>query len=101
MAGSHGRTAWLPAAVLLATVSLAGCTSSAESSAGGPAASTPDPAVSTVGRASGRPPCPNGEGGACLGELEAGRKYTTDVFHPVISYRVPTEGWFNYEDTPG
>jgi|tagenome__1003787_1003787.scaffolds.fasta_scaffold20958169_3 hypothetical protein len=101
MAGLHGRTAWLPAAVLFATVALAGCTSSAESSAHGPAASTSDTAGSTLSRGSGRPPCPNSEGGACLGPLEAGREYTTDVFHPVISYRVPTDGWFNYEDTPG
>jgi len=33
--------------------------------------------------------------------LEAGRDYATDIFNPVISYRVPEAGWFNYEDTPG
>jgi hypothetical protein len=45
------------------------------------------------------PECPNDEGGACLGLLQAG-SYQTTVFGPAITYRV-AEGWANYEDTPG
>ncbi len=44
-------------------------------------------------------PCPNPEGGACLGPLQPGT-YTTVVFQPSITYQVPA-GWANYEDTPG
>ena len=47
-----------------------------------------------------RPVCPNdAEGGACLGQLSAGTYHTT-VFSPAITYRV-TDGWQNFEDTPG
>ena len=45
--------------------------------------------------------CPNPEGSACLGELSADQRYTTKVFGPRLTYRVPISGWFNYEDTPG
>lgn len=37
----------------------------------------------------------------CLGELSANKRYTTQMFIPRLTYRVPTAGWFNYEDTPG
>jgi hypothetical protein len=43
--------------------------------------------------------CPNPEGGACLGPIAAGT-YTTVVFQPAITYKVPA-GWSNFEDTPG
>jgi hypothetical protein len=46
-----------------------------------------------------RPTCPNPEGGACLGMLDAGM-YHTVIFEPQITYTVP-DGWANYEDTPG
>lgn len=45
--------------------------------------------------------CPNHEGGSCLGALTARTSDTTQVFEPQLTYRVPTGGWFNYEDTPG
>jgi hypothetical protein len=45
------------------------------------------------------PECPNSEGGACLGELEAGT-YETVKFDPQLTYAV-AEGWQNFEDTPG
>jgi hypothetical protein len=54
------------------------------------AAETPKPTQS---------PCPNPEGQACLGRLAAGT-YTTQIFHPTLTYTVPA-GWKNYEDTPG
>ena len=47
------------------------------------------------------PPCPNYEGGSCLGPLSADRDYTTSIFHPQLTYSVPDPGWFNFEDTPG
>jgi hypothetical protein len=46
-----------------------------------------------------RPPCPNVEGGQCLGVLDAGM-YETVQFVPDLTYTVPA-GWANYEDTPG
>lgn len=44
-------------------------------------------------------PCPNVEGGACLGPIAAGT-YTTKIFVPSLTYTVPN-GWSNFEDTPG
>jgi hypothetical protein len=44
-------------------------------------------------------PCPWPEGGSCLGPLAAGT-YTTSVFQPTLTYRLPT-GWGNFEDLPG
>jgi hypothetical protein len=65
-----------------------GSLSAAASSSARPA--TPEPSTTR---------CPNPEGQACLGHLAAGT-YTTGVFHPAITYRVPA-GWANYEDNPG
>lgn len=48
-----------------------------------------------------RPPCPNPEGGSCVGSLAPGRSYTTVVFSPSVTYSVPAPGWSNFEDTPG
>ena len=61
----------------------------------------PKPSETAVAREtpSPAPECPNDEGGACLGALQAG-SYETTVFGPAITYRVP-DGWANYEDTPG
>ena len=47
------------------------------------------------------PDCPNPEGMLCLGALTAGKSYTTQVMSPTITYSVPVNGWFNYEDTSG
>ena len=47
------------------------------------------------------PPCPNAEGGSCLGPLRAGEPYTTVEFDPAITYKVPSEGWKNFEDLYG
>ncbi len=33
--------------------------------------------------------------------MNAATAYTTQVFTPQLTYQVPTDGWFNYEDTPG
>ena len=86
------------AAVLCTTaLTLVGC-SSADSSGNATesrAHSTPTASASTP------PKCPNPEGAACLGALNASTTYTTQVFTPQLTYRVPTGGWFNYEDTPG
>jgi hypothetical protein len=45
------------------------------------------------------PPCPNREGGACLGALAAGT-YETEYFSPRLWYTVP-DGWSNFEDVSG
>jgi hypothetical protein len=42
------------------------------------------------------PDCPNPHGGFCLGRLPGGR-YTTQEFHPALTYVVP-RGWQNMED---
>jgi hypothetical protein len=76
---------------------LVGCSSgnSSEKTVKSSPRSTPSTSASTP------PACPNPEGAACLGALNAGTPYTTQVFAPQLTYRVPTGGWFNYEDTPG
>src|SRR3954463_5401918 len=101
MGGLRAWPAWLPAALVFATASMSGCSSSAGVSPHESAGSTDRSAGAGSSSEASRPHCPNVEGGACLGALEAGRDYATDIFNPVISYRVPTAGWFNYEDTPG
>ena len=73
-----------------ATSSRAPTLSQASESAPGSSASSPT-----------TPPCPNDEGGDCIGPLTAGRSYTTSVFAPAITYSVPTKGWSNFEDLPG
>ena len=62
---------------------------------------TPSSPVPTSQAISGSPvpECPSLEGGSCLGPLSAGT-YTTSVFQPKLTYRVPA-GWGNLEDTPG
>lgn len=87
----------LAAAVCATTLTLVGC-----SSAGSSAGTAPSKGPSTPSTSASTPPaCPNPEGGACLGTLDAGTTYTTQVFEPQLSYRVPARGWSNYEDTPG
>lgn len=44
--------------------------------------------------------CPHPLGGQCLGELESGRRYRTEIFTPRIEYATPP-GWSNMEDLPG
>jgi hypothetical protein len=85
------------AAVLCTTVlTLVGCSSSGSPKAPESRAnSTPSTSASTP------PSCPNPEGAACLGALNAATSYTTQIFTPQLTYRVTTDGWFNYEDTPG
>ncbi len=65
---------------------------------------TPSPQTSNASAPSVLPsassvPCPNPEGGKCLGRLAAGT-YTTVVFQPRLTYQL-SNGWANYEDTPG
>ena len=84
---------------VLAVFSLAGC-STAGSSAPASTSTTAASRSPTSPRGTASPPeCPNPDGGACLGPLQAGA-YHTVTFHPQITYTVPA-GWGNYEDTPG
>jgi hypothetical protein len=88
--------------LLLASVMLAtGCAAQTSKSpeAAPPASSSPSAAVKTSPTATPRAPCPNPEGGVCLGLLKAGT-YTTMRFRPDTTYTVP-DGWQNFEDTPG
>jgi hypothetical protein len=79
------RRAALAATILSVGLVIAGCSPVA------PPESTPSAA----------PECPNPhDGGYCLGPLEAGTTYTTELFRPTLTYEVP-EGWGNYEDLPG
>jgi hypothetical protein len=91
----------LVAALGAATLTFAGCSAGDSTTSG--AASTPatQSRESSSGSSSSPPDCPNFEGGLCLGELDPGISYTTKVFTPELTYRVPTSNWFNYEDTPG
>lgn len=60
----------------------------------------PTPAVTeAVAPTSGRPDCPNPDGGACLGPMAAGT-YTSSRFKYPVTYTVPA-GWTNFEDLPG
>jgi hypothetical protein len=89
------RTAIIVTTATLAL--LAGCgpgTSSNQAASTG----TPSTTVSPSSAAT-PPPCPNPEGQACLGKLEAGT-YDTVLFVPSLEYTVPS-GWANYEDEPG
>jgi hypothetical protein len=101
-----------PMIVLVAAVVIAGCSSGAASPAGPtpPVAATPSAPASNVPSASQRAtstsspgpslaPCPNPEGGLCLGPIAAGT-YTTVLFQPALTYTVRS-GWANLEDTPG
>ena len=80
-----------------ALVLVAGC-GSRTSSDQAVSADTASPA-GTPTSASAPPPCPNPDGQACLGQIEAGT-YDTRLFQPPLEYTVPA-GWANYEDTPG
>ena len=92
----------LRAALVVAVLAVAGCSSSSSSTTTSPGAlSSPTGSPSD---ASSAPPvafCPNPEGGECLGPLQAGTSYTTQVFTPGLTYQVPVPHWRNYEDTPG
>jgi hypothetical protein len=62
----------------------------------------PAPARSSATVAAAAPPaCPNPDGGACVGALQAGKAYATSAFAPAISYSVAGRGWTNDEDLPG
>jgi hypothetical protein len=86
---------------LLGVAILIGCSPSGGSAAStlpavAPTSSEAEPATSPA-----PPPCPNPEGGVCVGPLAAGDIHTTAAFVPAISYSAPGAGWFNYEDTAG
>jgi hypothetical protein len=83
---------------IIGILALTSACSSAESPATTSAAPTP---TNTTPSSASPPPCPNVEGGACLGELAAGTSYHTVVFSPPTTYSVGESGWSNYEDTPG
>src|SRR5438046_2540573 len=69
------------------------------SSNSSPASVSTPPSAPPTRAASPPPECPNPEGGSCLGRLSAGT-YTTSVFNPTLTYRVP-HGWGNFEDLSG
>lgn len=83
--------AWLLGIAVVAL--LAGCSAPAEGTA------TAEPSATPSEEASTEVPCPNPDGGTCLGRLAAG-EYETTTFTPQITYTVP-EGWMNMEDLPG
>lgn len=63
---------------------------------------TPSPSVSAEATASANP-CPNRQGGDCVGALEPGDHRST-TFVPPLDYRIPLDGavaWDNPEDLPG
>lgn len=68
-------------------------------SCGSGSSGAPTPTATPMRWSASAPPCPNSEGGECLGRLHGGL-YQTITFQPQITYRVPS-GWANYEDTPG
>src|SRR6266550_6198677 len=81
------RRLLLPIFVWLLAISVAACSAGTSPTAIGSPSSNPSSS------------CPNGNGGKCLGPVEAGT-YSTVEFRPQITYRVPS-GWANYEDLPG
>ena len=88
------------AAVLCTVALVAGCSSeesAGQATAAGPASDPPASSPADVPA----PACPNPEGGFCVGRLAARTVYTTRLMTPQVTYRVPTRGWFNYEDYPG
>ena len=93
-------TTGLLLATCCAVIALPGCSSSDSTSPLGAPSPTSGAARSSSSSHSGLV-CPNGEGGSCLGELSAETSYTTQIFSPELTYRVPGRGWSNYEDTPG
>ena len=95
------RAATAVVALMFAAAAFAGCAGGGSSASTASAAQASE-AVPTPSASSSSPPaCPNVEGGACLGALDARTAYTTQIFTPALSYQVPTQGWRNYEDTPG
>lgn len=63
-------------------------------------ASAPRPTATAVSRTASTPPCPHSDGGDCLGRL-AGGLYRTTLFEPRLTYRVPSGGWGNDDDSSG
>jgi hypothetical protein len=81
------RCSLVPIYVWILAITVAGCSAGTSPTAIGSPSSSPSSS------------CPNGDGGECLGPLEAGTHSTVE-FRPQITYRVPS-GWANYEDLPG
>lgn len=96
---------WSKVAVALAVVTLTaacgGQPTPAPGAESGRADST-DEASSPAPEPSAEAPvvCPNPMGGQCLGKLEGGKRYRTEIFIPQITYATPA-GWSNLEDLPG
>ncbi|WP_062202155.1 hypothetical protein [Demequina salsinemoris] len=93
-------------AVAALAAALSGCASGDVHDDAATAASSPTGAEeaasgSTATASSERPACPDPEGFLCLGAIDAARDYTTVAFLPTLTYSVPDDGWFNYEDTFG
>lgn len=85
------------ALTLLLVLVLGACSDDRTSSDSSAAASTsPSQTPSAI-----PPPCPNPEGGSCLGPLRPRTPYTTVEFSPAITYEVPSKGWRNFEDLYG
>lgn len=83
---------------LLSACGSGGSSTVGDGSAGGAHAST-SPTTQTASSSTAAEPvleCPNLHGGFCLGRLSGGR-YTTQAFHPALTYTVP-RGWQNMED---
>lgn len=89
---------------LMAVTLLAACGSESPPSSRAGSGQSGDPGASSsrVSEAPTEAPtvCPHPLGGQCLGELEGGRRYRTEIFTPQIAYTTPP-GWSNMEDLPG
>lgn len=93
----------------VAAIAVCGCSSAADTAAdrkppsrSAPTDAPPPPSLSASTPDQPDPPsCPNPEGGLCLGPVQAGQPYKTQLFSPQLTYRVPNDGWSNYEDTSG
>jgi hypothetical protein len=95
------RSRWSSGFFLVATVAaVSGCTSNSDqASPVNPDSQSLVATPSSPSTAQTPDPCPNPDGQACLGRVDAGT-YTTTVFQPTLTYTVRA-GWANYEDTPG
>lgn len=91
-------------AALMVVTLVASCESESTPSVDAESGQSADPGASSSG-VSETPTeaptvCPHPLGGQCLGELESGRRYRTEIFTPRIAYTTPP-GWSNMEDLPG
>ena len=93
---ASGRTAAVRSVTVVGLVAMMACTSGTSPS---PASVSPSGSSTSQTASPSTPTCPWPHGGSCLGPLAAGT-YTTSVFQPTLTYRLPA-GWGNFEDLPG